>query len=111
VIYVGEGALRMDDGIDELVGDRPNEMREYMEVMVTLGENRNLKEQIEEAREMLSQLKIEETPFYELGLEQGIECGALQKQMAIVGSLIGILDDEVIAENTELPLEEVKRLH
>ncbi len=42
----------------------------------------------------------------ELGRNEGIEIGKLE----IIKSLKGIIDDEIIAEKTGLPLEEIKKI-
>ena len=47
----------------------------------------------------------------EVGIEEGIELGRSDEKISIAKGLIGLLDDQVIAEKTGLPLEKVKELH
>ncbi len=46
----------------------------------------------------------------EQGIEQGIEKGKKEAKLQLAKSLIGLLPDEVIAEKTELSLEEIQNI-
>lgn len=46
----------------------------------------------------------------EQGIQQGIQRGIEQEKLKIAKKLIGILDEETIAEQTELPLKTVQQL-
>ena len=46
----------------------------------------------------------------EQGIQQGIQRGIEHEKLKIAKKLIGILDEETIAEQTELPLKTVQQL-
>ncbi len=60
--------------LEELVDDT-NELGKYMLMLETLSENRNLKNKLKEAENMLREIKFENLPSYEIGLEQEIKKG------------------------------------
>ncbi len=60
--------------LEELVYDS-SELGKYMLMLETLSENRDLKEKLKEAEEMLREIKFEDLPSYEIGFERGIEKG------------------------------------
>ncbi len=89
------------------LGDDPKRLREYLDMLLILSDNRDLKDVIKEAKQMLTQVDVEKLPSYELGMEKGMEKGL--RKGAI--NLLGLLPDEVIAERMGLALEEVQELH
>jgi hypothetical protein len=111
----------------ELVGDNSRRMREYLDMIEILSENRALKRYLKEAEQMLTQVDVTKLPSYELGMEKGMERGmekgmergmerGMEKGMEqtterLARSLLGLLPDEVIAEKTGLSLEVLRRWH
>jgi predicted transposase YdaD len=59
----------------ELVGDDSRRLREYIDMIEILSENRDLESNIKEAEKMLTQVDIERLPSYALGMERGMEKG------------------------------------
>jgi len=91
-------------------------------MLEVLLENRQLKQQIKEAETMLTQIKIENLPSYELGEERGIiigenrgkkegkEEGKEEGKKELVIQLLDLLDDKTIAERSGFTIERVKQL-
>ncbi len=100
--------------------------RDYMGMLEVLSENRHLQPQVKEAEKMLTQVKVENLPSFQIGLEagielglkqgleqgleQGIEQGTLRERLRVAQQLIGLLDEQTIADKTGLSLEEVRGL-
>jgi len=92
--------------------DNPKRFREYMYMLEVLSDNRNLKVAIKEAETVITNVKVENLPSYELGMEKGIEKGIekgmeqgmekvilqmLQKNTAeIVSELTGITISDIV---------------
>ena len=94
--------------LQELLGDNPKRFREYLDMLKILAENRNLKEYIKEAENMLTRVDVTKLPSYELGMEAGyeggMERGVYLEKRRMAKSLLDLLPDEVIAEKTGLPI-------
>lgn len=58
-----------------LLPDNPQRLREYIDILEILSDNRDLKAQIKEAEQMLTRIDVERLPSYEIGLERGLERG------------------------------------
>lgn len=61
--------------LSELTAQNSEMLKKYTQMLETLSENRNLKNTIKEVEAMLSAVRIEDLPSYELGLERGMERG------------------------------------
>lgn len=61
--------------LHQKLSSQPKRFREYLYMLETLSENRDLKNQIKEAENMITQFSIEKMPSYELGMEKGIITG------------------------------------
>ena len=99
---------------------------DYQGMLEVLSENRHLQPQVKEAEKMLTQVKVENLPSFQIGLEagielglkqgleqgleQGIEQGTLRERLRVAQQLIGLLDEQTIADKTGLSLEEVRGL-
>jgi hypothetical protein len=59
----------------QLVGDDTKRLREYIDMIEILSENRNLKPYIREAERMLTQVDRTRLPSCDLGMEQGLKDG------------------------------------
>jgi predicted transposase/invertase (TIGR01784 family) len=62
------------DRLQEYTKDNTQEFRKYMMMLEELSTNRDLKNIVKE-QEMLSTLRYEDLPSYEIGMEKGIERG------------------------------------
>jgi len=109
-----------------LRGDSEKRLREYIDMIEVLSENRDLKPYIREAERMLTQVDVTRLPSYELGMEKGMEkgmergieqgiekgkaAGATQTRLAVARKLLNMLGDDQIAETTGLSQDEVARL-
>ena len=94
---------------------QPKRFREYFYMMEILSDNRNLKEFIKEAKQMITQVKLENLPSYELGMEEGMEKGmekgreeGVEKGIAmLVMRLLKKHSPEAVAEMLELSVQQV----
>ena len=57
--------------LHQLIGSDERQFREYISILEILSENRDLKQNLKEAENMLTQVKVENLPSYELGMEKG----------------------------------------
>jgi predicted transposase YdaD len=93
------------------LGDQPKRFREYFYMMEILSDNRHLKEFIKEAEKMITQVKLENLPSYELGLEKGLEKGLEEGQAKGISLLVLRLlkkyPPETVAEMLELSFDQV----
>ena len=64
--------------LEKLTQQDEHKMGKYMLILETLSTNRDLKEKIKEAEEMLRDIKYEDLPSYEIGLERGYNNGISQ---------------------------------
>ncbi|MDM8564549.1 hypothetical protein QUF74_02755 [Candidatus Halobeggiatoa sp. HSG11] len=80
--------------------------RKYMLMLEELSTNRDLKNIVKE-QEMLSTLRYEDLPSYEIGMEKGIQT---EKLAIIKNCLQQDLELAVIAAITELTVEEVQKV-
>ena len=73
---------------------------------------------LEEAEKMLTQVDVTKFASYRWGLkagmaqgmEKGMEQGAMRERLRLAQQLIGLLDEQTIADKTGLSLEEVRQL-
>ena len=120
--------------LHELLGNDEKGFRDYLGMLEVLSENRNLQPQIKEAEKMLTKVNVENLPSFQIGLEaglergieqgiergiergietgikRGMEQGALRERLRLARQLIGLLDEQTIADKTGLGLEEVRQL-
>jgi len=97
----------------ELVGDDSRKYSDYLLMLEEISTLRNLKETVKETEVRLSEVRLEDLPSYQIGLEKGLEKGGMKK--AIEVSLIAIkkfgIEPEVVAKEFGVPIEEIaKRL-
>ncbi len=100
--------------LEELVDDT-NELGKYMLMLETLSENRNLKSKLKEAENMLREIKFENLPSYEIGLEQGIKEGiekGIQDGIKMVAKQMIDMDIDIqtIKKVTKLSIKEIENL-
>ncbi len=61
--------------LQELTKDDEHSLSKYMLILETLSQNRNLKDKLKKAEDMLRKINFEQLPSYEIGMERGIERG------------------------------------
>lgn len=108
--------------LKQLVGDDHKRLREYIDMIEVLSENRNLKPLLKKAEKMLTQVDVTKLPSYELGMEAGMEAGkkagieqgknegSLQTKLAVARNLLSRMTDEEIAECAGLAIGTVRQL-
>jgi hypothetical protein len=113
-----EMAYYIVNRLHELLEHDEKGFRDYLGMLEVLSENRNLQPQIKEAEKMLTQVKVENLPSFQIGLEagmergieRGLEQGVRRERLRLAQQLIGLLDEQTIADKTGLSLEEVQGL-
>jgi len=100
----------------------PDEFRRYMMMLEELSTNRDLKDTVKEV-EMLSNIRYEDLPSYEIGIEKGVERGIQQGiekgiQRGIQSSMVMVAkqmlklnqDIQLIAQITQLSPQKIEKL-
>jgi len=93
----------------------PKKFREYMYMLEVLSENRYLKTAIKEVEAVITNVKVEDLPSYELGMEKGEQIGELRGETKgvvkgehkIIMLLLNKQPAEVVAELTGFSVEEI----
>jgi predicted transposase/invertase (TIGR01784 family) len=109
--------------LHQLLKENESRLQDYLFMLNVLSENRDLQQCVKKAGEMLTEVNIENLPFYQLvlekgwergvkkgmteGFEQGIEQGIEQGVETIVRKLLRQQSPEIIAQLIDLPLEKV----
>lgn len=106
--------------LKELTGDDEAQFRNYFRMLETLGDNRNLQPNLDEAKAMLTEVDVKKFASYnwglkdgvEQGMQQGMQQGQLAERIRLAQQLIrkNILSENDIAELTELSLAEIEKL-
>jgi predicted transposase YdaD len=91
-----------------------DELRKYFLILEELSTNRNLQESVKEI-EMLSDIRYEDLPSYEIGVEAGILKGMQEgiqqaKQTLVFNLLKNGLDEKLIASSAEISEEEIQQI-
>jgi len=100
-----------------------NRLGKYMLILETLSKNRDLKTKLKEVEDMLRDIKYEDLPSYEIGMERGIQKGiqtgrqegrqegATNKVIEIAKNAISNgIDNETISKITGLSIKDIKKL-
>ena len=84
----------------DLTKDNEKAFRRYMIMLEELSTNRDLKDMIKEGEQMLSEIKYEELPSYEIGFEEGEFIGEKrgEKRGKKIGEKIGEIKGEIKGE-------------
>ena len=107
----------------ELTKDDEHRLGKYMLMLETLSENRDLKDKLEKAEEMLRTVKMEDLPSYSLGykkaiinekdewLSQGISQGVSQGMIKTATMMIKEfnLSAEAVANKLNISIDELKK--
>ncbi|MCH9741055.1 MAG: Rpn family recombination-promoting nuclease/putative transposase [Epsilonproteobacteria bacterium] len=97
--------------LSELCGEDEVKLRKYLKMASILSKNRNLDKALEQGVEMLSKINIEEMPFYEKGLNKGIQEGIERGTLLIAKQMLKLgLDMETIHKATNLSTEQLNEL-
>ena len=82
-----------------------------MLILETLSTNRDLKAKLEEAEEMLRDIKYEDLPSYEIGMERGLSQGLSQGIIKTAITMIHKfkLSVEDVAKELNISLDELKK--
>jgi len=93
----------------ELVKDDEHRLKKYMLILETLSGNRDLKEKLKKAEEMLRDTRYEDLPSYELGMERGVSQGISQANIknAIIMVKEFKIDPKEVAKKLKLSLDEL----
>ncbi len=92
-----------------LAGQDEGRLREYLQMLEVLADNRHLGINIQEAYDML-QIDIERLPSYQKGMEKGMEKGERLKALEVARELLALnFSLEQIAAITKLPLAEIQQ--
>lgn len=101
--------------LEELTKDNEHRLGKYMLILETLSTNRNLKDKLKEAEEMLRDIRYEDLPSYEIGMERGMERGILQGvSQGIITTAITMIKEfnlsvEQVAKKLNISIEELKK--
>jgi len=105
--------------LEELTRDDEHRLGKYMLILETLSTNRDLKEKLKEAEEMLRDIKYEDLPSYEIGMEKGMERGF--SKGVTQGKIDGVIDTattmitkfklsaEDVAKELNISIDELKK--
>ncbi len=111
--------LHITKRLAELTQDDEHKLGKYMLMLETLSDNRDLKTKLKEAEEMLRDIRYENLPSYEIGMERGMERGISQgisrgiSQGIIKTAIIMIkefnLSIEQVATKLNISLDELEK--
>jgi predicted transposase YdaD len=113
---------RIVQRLRELTEGDDQRFRRYFDMLEVLSGNRDLKDQVKEAEDMLKEIDRTQLPSYELGLEDGIEKGIekgrqegrqegrFEGRLAVARKLLTRLSDEEIADSTGLAIDLIRQL-
>lgn len=94
----------------ELTKNDDKEYKNYLEMINILSSNRDLEDEVKKGADMLS-VDIEKTPFYQKGLETGIERGIEKNTIMIAKQMLKAnIDIKDISKFTNLPIEKILKL-
>lgn len=100
--------------LKQLLIDDDKGFRSYLNRLEVLSENRDLKESIKEAEQMLNDIDVTRLPSYELGMEKGEAIGEVRgdqkRQLLIAKNMLGKLSDKDILEFTGLSIKTLNKL-
>lgn len=102
--------VRLLAKLRSLAGQDEGRLREYLQMLEVLADNRHLGVNIQEAYDML-QIDIERLPSYQKGMEKGMEKGERLKALEVARELLTLnFSPEQIAAITKLPLAAIQNL-
>ncbi len=91
----------------ELTKDDSHQLGKYLLTLEELSTNRNLYNIIKEVESMLKDMKFEDLPSYEIGMERGITKGVIQTAIAMIKEFN--LSVEVVAKKLNISIDELKK--
>lgn len=118
--------------LKELTGDDEAKFRNYFKMLETLGDNRDLQANLDEAKAMLTEVDVKKFASYnwgfcagfkqgfeqgfeqglEKGIKQGIEQGDIKRALSVAKKLLqkNQMSNEDIADITSLPIAQIEAL-
>jgi len=105
--------------LEELTRDDEHKLGKYMLILETLSTNRDLKDKLKEAEEMLRDIRYEDLPSYEIGMERGMERGiqrGIQRGLSqgVIKTAITMINKfklsvEDVSEELNISIDELKK--
>jgi predicted transposase/invertase (TIGR01784 family) len=114
-----EVLIHITTRLTQLTKDDEHRLSKYMLMLETLSDNRDLKEKLEKAEEMLRTVKMEDLPSYSLGykkaiieekdewLSQGISQGIIETAITMIKEFN--LSIEAVAKKLNISIDELKK--
>ena len=96
--------------IDQLIADNITQYNDCFLALEILSENRDLKDLIKEEAHMLSEIKLENLPSYEIAFERGEARGEAKVEAKIVQKMLTLFEDNKIHEITDIDLSVIKNI-
>ncbi len=101
--------------LEELTRDDEHKLGKYMLILETLSTNRDLKDKLKEAEEMLRDIGYEDLPSYEIGMERGMERG-IQRGLSqgVIKTAITMINKfklsvEDVSKELNISIDELKK--
>lgn len=110
-----EVLLYITKRLNELTKNDEHQLGKYMLILETLSTNRDLKDKLKEAQEMLRDIKYEDLPSYEIGMERGISQGFSQGiSEGVLNTAIKMINKfklsiEDVADELNISIDELKK--
>ena len=101
--------------LSELTKDNEHGLGKYMLILETLSSNRDLKDKLKKAEDMLRTTRYEDLPSYEIGMQRGEARGEARGQLKgkLEGAIIMIdkfgLSIENVSKELQIPIDELRK--
>ncbi len=93
--------------LEELTRDDEHKLGKYMLILETLSTNRDLKDKLKEAEEMLRDIRYEDLPSYEIGMERGISQGVIKTAITMISKFKLSVED--VSKELNISIDELKK--
>ncbi len=90
-----------------LSADDTHKLGKYMLMLETLSDNRDLKAKLKEAEQMLREIRYENLPSYEIGMERGISQGIIDTAITMITKFKLSVED--VAKELNISIDELKK--
>jgi hypothetical protein len=90
--------------------DNEKGFRESISMLEILSDNRDLRKIVTEEEKMLSEVKVENLPSYNIGFERGEAKGEARGEVKIIKSMLNFFDDKKIHQVTGVSMEKIKKI-
>jgi len=97
--------------LEELIKDYEHRLGKYMFILDTLSTNRDLQDKLKKTEEMLRDIKLEDLPSYQIGMERGKEKWLSQGMIETATKMITKfkLSVEDVAKELNISIDELKK--